>query len=123
MEKPNNSAAQIFEDGAEGAASDVVTRKRIVPTLKYDNPNPNGKNFIKFNSHFGNFNFIDRKINVTGFEKSIDQIRRAAEALAQNPGTTLRYEVPIHKVNAMIVLIKKAGQFLNPNITVVGIPK
>jgi hypothetical protein len=63
-----------------------------------------------------------RKINVTGFPKAIDQIQRAAEALKQNPGSSLRYEVPLNKVNAMNNLLRKAGQFLNPNITVVGVP-
>jgi len=121
LEKQNHSAAGQFESGAEGAVSDIATKKRLVPTLKYDNPNPNGYNFIKFDSDIGGLNFIDRKINVTGFPKSIDQIQRAAEALSQNPGATLRYEVPLNKVEAMQNLLRKAGQFLNPNITVVGI--
>jgi len=121
LEKQNNSAAQNFESSVEGAASDVATKKRIVPTLKYDNPNPNGAGFVKFDGSLGELNFIDRKLNVTGFPKSIDQVRRAAEALSQNPGSTLPYEVPFNKVNATVNLIRKAGQFLNPNITVVGV--
>lgn len=123
LEKQNSSAAQKYENSAEGAASDVASGKRIVPTLKYDNPNPNGPNYVKFDSpSFGGLNFVDSKVNVTGYPKSILQIKRAAEALRQNPGATLEYQVPPNRVNAMNELIRKAGQTMNTSITVKAVP-
>jgi RHS repeat-associated protein len=123
LEKQNKSVAQQYENSAEGAASDVVSGKRVVPILRYDNPNPNGPNYIKFDSpSFGGLNFVESKINVVGYPKSILQIQRAAEALSQNPGATLVYRVPQNKVNAMNNLIRKAGQAMNTSITVQAAP-
>jgi len=41
-------AAQDFQAGTSGAYSDVGSRKMVVPALRYDNPNPNGNPFVKF---------------------------------------------------------------------------
>lgn len=38
--------AKIFHDGTSGAFSSIEHKKRVVPALRYDNPD--GKNFIKF---------------------------------------------------------------------------
>ena len=38
--------AKIFHDGTVGAFSSIEHKKRVVPALRYDNPD--GKNFIRF---------------------------------------------------------------------------
>jgi hypothetical protein len=40
------------------------------------------------------FVLIDRKLNVTTLSGQLDQLRRQAEALRQNPGHSVRIEVP-----------------------------
>ena len=122
LEHPNPAKkSSIYENHAEGSFSDISTKKKTVPTLKYDNPNPNGRDYIKFDGTDGPMSFVDRKLNVTRFPKSLTQVTRAGEALKQNPGATLRYEVPVNKVNDMKTLLKKAGLENNPRITVVGV--
>ncbi|MGN6402140.1 MAG: RHS repeat-associated core domain-containing protein [Flavisolibacter sp.] len=102
---------QAYEDATTGAASDVKTRKRIVPTLKYDNPNPNGKNFVKFDGFdVENNELIDRKWNVTTYDKSLNQLKRMAEALKQNPGYSGVIEVPNQKAyNNAVKALQKAS--------------
>lgn len=51
---------------------------------------------------------IDRKLNVTGFQKSVDQAQRQA-ALAQQYGLTVRWEVPANRLQAAQSLLNKAG--------------
>jgi RHS repeat-associated protein len=119
LEKANNSPAQAYENSAIGASSDVSTKYRLVPTLKYDNPNPRGFDFIKFDGYDEATNtLIDRKLNVTGYPKSIDQINRAAEALSQNPSFKLEYQVPLNRQNSMSAALRKAGQLNNQQIKV-----
>ena len=85
-----------YEDSLVGAASDVATRRRIVPALQYNNPNPRGSNLVRFDAQDPlNPNvLIDRKLNVTTHSGQIRQLERQAEALRQNPGYSLRIEVP-----------------------------
>jgi len=93
-----NAAAQAYEDGTTGAASDIESKKRIVPSLKYDNPNPNGRNIVKFDGYdVENNELIDRKWNVTTYPKSLDQLQRMSEALKQNPSYKGIIEVPDQK--------------------------
>lgn len=122
-ESSSNSKAKyaVYENHVEGSYTHIDTRNKVVPTLKYDNLANGGASFVKFDGNDSPMNFIDRKLNVTGYPKSIMQVSRAAEALRQNPQATLRYEVPKNKVNAMKKLLKKAGQDQNPRITVVGV--
>lgn len=41
-------AASVFEDGATGAASSIASRRRIVPGLRFHNPNPRGRDVVRF---------------------------------------------------------------------------
>jgi len=111
---------QAYEDAATGAASDVASRKRVVPTLKYDNPNPNGKNFVKFDGFdVGSKELIDRKWDVTTFDKSLSQLKRMSEALKQNPGFKGVIEVPTQRAyNNAVRAIQKAN-VTNINVRIV----
>jgi hypothetical protein len=92
-------AARDFEAGTEGAFSDIATRQRQVPALQYDNPNPNGVPFIKFDGFSqlddGTIELIDAKTRLVPYatsdgavitESVIDSLTRQSAALAQNPG-------------------------------------
>ncbi|RFZ90102.1 hypothetical protein D0C36_22945 [Mucilaginibacter conchicola] len=112
----------VYENHAEGSYSTANgSRLKVVPTLDYTNADQDGRNVIKFDSEDGPMNFVDRKLNITTFPKSIKQITRAAEALRQNPKATLRYEVPKNRVAKMQDLLKRAGEANNPRIKVVGV--
>jgi len=64
------------------------------PALKYKNPNPNGKNIVKFDGvDESTKTMIDRKLAIRGQEKSVDQATRQSKALRQN-GYSGRWEVP-----------------------------
>jgi RHS repeat-associated protein len=88
--------AQNYEDSLIGASSDIATRRRIVPALEYANPNLRGKPFVRFDAPdpTNPFTLVDRKLNVTTHSGQLDQLRRQANALSQNPGYSLRIEVP-----------------------------
>jgi len=120
LERKNKSEADNFEGGAMGVAMSLDSNNKLVPVLRYDNKNPKGRRFIKFDGIEGN-TLIDRKLNVTTHKKSIDQVQRADEALKQNTNYNVRYEVPANRVNAMKKLLIKAGVAGNPHITVVAV--
>ncbi|MFO1064055.1 MAG: polymorphic toxin-type HINT domain-containing protein [Pirellulales bacterium] len=102
-------AAADFENGTVGAATDVATRMRVVPTLKFDNPNPRGRNFIRFDGQDGNV-MIDRKLNVTTKSKQLRDLQRISQALIQNPNYAVVIEVPDAKVyRAAVRALSKAG--------------
>ncbi|MCG8448857.1 MAG: hypothetical protein MI725_04650, partial [Pirellulales bacterium] len=88
--------AQDFEDSLIGAASDIATRRRIVPALNFKNSNPRGNPFVRFDGvdPTDPFTVIDRKLNVTTLPGQIRQLQRQSDALQQNPGFNLRFEVP-----------------------------
>jgi filamentous hemagglutinin len=84
--------AADFEAGTSGAFSDVVTRNRVVPALRFDNTNPAGHNFVKFDGFEGNTLLIDAKTRLLTFESQgrviipqAEDLRRMNEALRQNP--------------------------------------
>jgi RHS repeat-associated protein len=111
LEKPRKDAAQAYEDNIPGAASDVKTKKRIVPTLPYDNPNPRGRKVVKFDGFdVESKTLVDRKWNIVFFPKAQDQLRRMSAALSQNPGYSGVIEVPNQAVyEAALRAVQKAG--------------
>jgi hypothetical protein len=115
--------AADFENSLAGAASDIASGKRIVPVLKYSNPNPhpNAKDYIKFDGRdpFDPNTFIDRKYNVTTKSKQVGDIQRVAEALRQNPQAKLVIEVPDASAERVALrALQKAGEGANPQIIV-----
>lgn len=107
---PRNSAIQAardFESGTTGAFSDIATRQRQVPALRYDNPNPNGAPFVKFDGYQqlddGVIEIIDSKTRIVPFSTregpfispSVrDGLVRKSEAISQNPGYRGVIELP-----------------------------
>jgi hypothetical protein len=100
---PRNAAgktARDFESGTTGAYSDTASQRRAVPALRYDNPNPRGDNFVKFDGIEGN-TLIDSKTRILTFESrgrrvvpQVDDIIRVSEAARQNPQFKVVYEFP-----------------------------
>lgn len=103
---------EIFEAGTTGALTDIKTRKKIVPALRYDNPNPRGYNFIKLDGFETNGYLIDRKTNLTTFKTQIYTLEKLNIALKQNPSFKVVYEFPTREAT------KKARKILEKyNIT------
>jgi filamentous hemagglutinin len=104
------SAAQEFQAGTSGSFSDLATQKQAVPALRFDNPNPNGVNYVKFDGiekavDGSNILLIDAKTKLAIWSPStqssvLDTLRRVDAALAQNPGFKVVYEFPNAKVAA-----------------------
>lgn len=119
-----SSAARAWEDSVPGATSDIATRQRNVPALRYDNPNAAGDPFVRFDGvdPANPKTLIDRKWGVT--TKS-DQVRKfqegPLEALRQNPDYRLRIEVPNRKaqVDARRLLDYATGSKDHPQIDIV----
>jgi hypothetical protein len=83
--------AKAYNDGAEGAHSDIATRKQLAPAINYIDANGEVRR-VKFDGQNGNV-MIDRKRGVTTFPKTYKQAERQSEALKQN-GFTGVWEVP-----------------------------
>jgi hypothetical protein len=72
----------------------------IAPGLRYDNPNPRGKNYILFDGLdlYDPTTLIDRKLGIARSRKQEDTFRRWAEGLKQNREIKIRIEVPNQRV-------------------------
>ena len=99
-----NPAAAAYPAGTAGAVSDIATGKQIVPALRYNNPNPRGMDFVKFDGYEVLPNgqtmlLIDAKMRLPVWSestrsKSLETLRRVKTALDQNPGFRVMYEFP-----------------------------
>ena len=105
FEKPAGKIeAQEFQWGLTGSMMQQTPSgpKNIIPALRYDNPNPRGMNFIKFDGievRNGTTYLIDTKRNVPYWNKSAMKnlektFRRINEAKNQNPEIKVIYEFP-----------------------------
>ena len=115
-----NPAAAAYPAGTAGAVSDIATGKQIVPALRYNNPNPRGMDFVKFDGYEVLPNgqtmlLIDAKMRLPlwsegGRAKIVETLQRVQAALNQNPGFRVVYEFPdeASKLEA-IDFINKAG--------------
>ena len=118
--------AADYEAALHGATTDVATKRGMVPALRYDhaNPSPWTKPYVRFDGVDPQDArmLIDRKLDATMRSGQRKQMRRAAEALRQNPGYQLRIEVP-NKVAARNTwrLIERTGSSDVP-ITVEVVP-
>src|SRR5205807_10241198 len=72
-----SSQARTWEEGATGWRTNAQGQ-REVPALRFDNPNPNGNNFVRFDGvdPANPRVLIDRKWNVT---TKADQVRKFRE--------------------------------------------
>jgi YD repeat-containing protein len=108
--RPSSPAMKIardFESGTSGALSDIATQQRVVPALRFENPNANGAPFVKFDSHQaldnGLVELIDAKTRIVPFANSNgpfisssvrDGLVNKSLALTQNPGHVGVIELP-----------------------------
>jgi hypothetical protein len=123
-----NKESLAYENAIPGTMFDSASAKKIVPALKYNNPNTSSraKNYVKFDGvDVDNPKIlIDRKHNVTTYSGQIDGFRRQAECLRQNPDYILRIEVPneVALKNAKKALLR-ANLDKHPQITVTIVPE
>ena len=105
FEKPAGKLeAQEFQWGLTGSMMQQTPSgpKNIIPALRYDNSNPRGMNFIKFDGievRNGTTYLIDTKRNVPYWNKSAMKnltktFDRINEAKNQNPEIKIIYEFP-----------------------------
>ena len=105
FEKPAGKLeAQEFQWGLTGSMMQQTPsgHKNIIPALRYDNSNPRGMNFIKFDGievRNGTTYLIDTKRNVPYWNKSAMKnltktFDRINEAKNQNPEIKVIYEFP-----------------------------
>ena len=107
---PRNAAmrnARDFEAGTIGAFSDVASRQRMAPALRFDNPKPNGASFVKFDGYQqldnGITELIDSKTRLVPFstrqgpfisDSVRDGLVRKSLAIQQNEGFRAVLEFP-----------------------------
>ncbi|MGF1911901.1 hypothetical protein L4C38_21070 [Vibrio kasasachensis] len=99
-----------FESGTKGAFSDISSKRKAVPAIRFDNPNPRGNNFVKFDGiEDDGTTLIDRKTALTTFDKQLQSLQRVSNALKQNPGFKGVFEFPNQKAadKAMDILIRE----------------
>jgi hypothetical protein len=97
---PAGRTARDFESGTTGAYSDLASQQRVTPALRFDNPNPRGNNYVKFDGIEGN-TLIDSKTRLLTFDSrgrrvipQRDDIMRISEAARQNPQFRVVFEFP-----------------------------
>jgi len=111
--------ASQFEAAAEGAASDLASKSRSVPALRYDhsNPSPYTSNFVKFDGiEADGFTLIDRKWSLTEKTKQLAQLERFDEALKVNPAYTVVLEFPTQAAMNDAVKILARNNISNPRL-------
>ena len=117
QETPRGSeAAKDFQAGTSGAFSDVASQKPAVPALRYDNANPKGVDYIKFDgievgSDGSNILLVDAKRQLPLWNNSakddlLATFVKIESALRQNPGYRVMYEFPNERAR------KAAQEFL-----------
>jgi hypothetical protein len=106
-----SSKAADYQAGTTGARSNIFSRKLEVPALTYNNPNPRGRSFVKFDGiESDGVTLIDRKLNITSKSKQLRDLGRVSDVIAQNPGYSLFLEVPKQSVaNRAIKILDKLG--------------
>ncbi|WP_434644479.1 LysM peptidoglycan-binding domain-containing protein [Achromobacter piechaudii] len=122
---PRNFKGEIakdYESATTGAFSDVLSGQRSVPALLYDNKNPNGMPYVKFDGHDlvgGAVELIDAKTRVVPFSRKdgpyisksvVDGLTRKSEALSQNPDYIGVIEVPsVDARREAVQVLRKLG--------------
>ena len=99
-----------FESGTTGAFSDVLSQRKAVPAIRFDNANPRGNNFVKFDGiEADGITLIDRKTALTTFDKQLQSLQRVSDALKQNSGFKGVFEFPNQKAadRALDILIEQ----------------
>ncbi|KPC53154.1 hypothetical protein WG78_08690 [Amantichitinum ursilacus] len=109
-----------FQSGTSGAFTDLGTVKPAVPALRYDNPFPNGVNYIRFDGietppDGSTLLLIDSKrqlpLWIPEAQNDLkDSLTKIKSALEQNPGFKVVYEFPnLKAANAAQKFIDQTG--------------
>ncbi len=123
LDEPNRGIIYMFESQADitkpfaaydagtlGACSDIATRQRIVPALRFDNAR--GYNFVRLDGvdPLDPMLLVNRKLSLTTKSKQVDDMRRLAEALRQNVSYRAVFEFPTEKTARRgDAILKKVG--------------
>ena len=108
--KPTSAAqkaGQDYEAQTPGTTTDPVTGQKLVPALIYQNPNPKGSSYVKWDGSQvlpdKTTELIDSKTSIVRFDNKAgftvpdnvaDELKRQQAALVQNPGYKGVIEVP-----------------------------
>jgi hypothetical protein len=106
-QSPAGQAWRDYQAQTIGADTDPLTGQSNVPALQFDNPNPNGNPYVKWDGFQqlpdGTTELIDAKTAISPFstadgpfvpQSTLDQFLNKSAALDQNPGYTGVIEVP-----------------------------
>jgi hypothetical protein len=106
-QSPAGQAWRDYQAQTIGADTDPLTGQSNVPALQFDNPNPNGNPYVKWDGFQqlpdGTTELIDAKTAISPFstadgpfipQSTLDQLVNKSAALDQNPGYTGVIEVP-----------------------------
>jgi hypothetical protein len=106
-QSPAGQAWRDYQAQTVGSDMDPLTGQSNVPALDFDNPNPNGNPFVKWDGYQtlpdGTSELIDAKTAISPFSTSdgpfvpqstLDQLVNKSAALDQNPGYSGVIEVP-----------------------------
>jgi hypothetical protein len=110
--------AQEFESATPGAHSDVESRSRMVPALRYTNPSSSGAPYVKFDGYRelddGTIELIDAKTRLVPYSTSSgpmitpsvrDSLMRHSAAIEQNQGFKAVIELPNEAARAEANLV------------------
>ncbi len=112
-QSPAGQAWRDYQAQTIGADTDPLTGQSNVPALQFDNPNPNGNPYVKWDGYQqlpdGTTELIDAKTAISPFstadgpfvpQSTLDQLVNKSAALDQNPGYTGVIEVPTEQAAA-----------------------
>ncbi|MDY0872754.1 hypothetical protein SMD31_12500 [Dongia rigui] len=112
--------ARAHQSGGTGAFSDIESKKFADPALRFDNPNPRGLSFIRFDSAFAAADnshtvLVDSKTKLATWskrtqKKTLNTLERVKHAVIQNPGHKVMYEFDSEEAaEAALTFIRKNG--------------
>jgi hypothetical protein len=94
--------AKAHQSGGTGAFSDVKSKKYADPAIRFDNPNPRGRNFVRFDNAYVPEGedytlLVDRKTKLAIWSKATQRkttatLERIKHAALQNPDHKFMYE-------------------------------
>jgi filamentous hemagglutinin len=116
-----------YQNSLPGSISDTKSQKMLAPGLRYDNPNPRGKNYILFDGLdlYDSKTLVDRKLGIARSKKQEKSFGRWAEGLRQNPDFKIRIEAPNERVRRQVddfLRILKLEETVFNRIQVVEVP-
>jgi len=113
--------AHAYQSGSYGARSNIRTQRGLAPSLLYDNPYSR-TNIVRFDGLESQM-LIDRKLSTFSTPKARKALLRQAEAIRQNPGYSLMYEVPTVSEKRRLQKLLASEQITSSSIRVRVVPR